>query len=75
MLDTFRSGIRLFRTDRNYRRFFWARTFWQFTAMAFPFYVGFAYKDLGLSESLVGLFLSVWIGADACLRGRIREDR
>jgi len=63
MLDTFRSGFRLFRTDSNYRRFFWARTFWQFTAMAFPFYVGFAYKDLGLSESLVGLFLSVWIGA------------
>lgn len=63
MLDTFRSGIRLFRTDSNYRRFFWTRTLWQFTAMAFPFYVGFAYQDLGLSDSLVGLFLSVWIGA------------
>ncbi len=61
--DHIRSGVSLLRRDVNYRRFFLARICWQFTAMAFPFYASYAYKELHFSESTVGLFLSVWVGS------------
>lgn len=58
-----KSGFSLLRLDADYRRFYAVRICWQFTAMAFPFYVGFAYDRMGLPENLVGLFLSIWVGA------------
>jgi MFS family permease len=63
LLSHLRSGLALLRNDSNYRRFYLVRICWQFTAMAFPFYIGFAYGELGVSERLVGFFLSVWVGS------------
>ncbi|MDH3215959.1 MAG: MFS transporter, partial [Candidatus Krumholzibacteria bacterium] len=56
-------GLALLRVDADYRRFYMARICWQFTAMAFPFYAFYAYNELQLPENLVGLFLSIWMGA------------
>jgi len=58
-----KSGIAVLRDNADYRRFYLVRICWQFTAMAFPFYVSFAYDKLGLPVNLVGLFLATWIGA------------
>jgi MFS family permease len=58
-----KSGIALLKTDVDYRRFYVVRVCWQFTAMAFPFYVSFAYDELGMPVSLVGLFLAIWVGS------------
>lgn len=61
--DHIRLGIGLLRSDMHYRRFFYVRVCWQLTAMAFPFYSAFAYTELGMGESLVGLFLALWVGS------------
>jgi MFS family permease len=63
LLDHLRSGASLLRNNTNYRRFFFARVCWQFTAMAAPFYALYAYDELHLSQNTVGLFLSVWVGS------------
>ncbi|UCG52167.1 MAG: MFS transporter [Candidatus Latescibacterota bacterium] len=63
LLDHVRSGLTLLREDANYRRFYLARICWQFTAMAFPFYASYACDQLRISEHMVGLFLSVWVGS------------
>jgi MFS family permease len=63
LLDHLRSGVALLRENANYRRFYLARICWQFTAMAFPFYTSYAYDQLQISEHMVGLFLSVWVGS------------
>ncbi len=58
-----KSGVALMKTNVDFRRFYVVRVCWQFTAMAFPFYVGFAYDELGMPVSLVGLFLAIWVGS------------
>jgi MFS family permease len=58
-----KSGVALLKTDVDYRRFYVVRVCWQFTAMAFPFYVSFAYDELGMPVSVVGLFLAIWVGS------------
>jgi MFS family permease len=58
-----RSGFSLLRNHDNYRLFFLVRISWQFTAMAFPFYSAYAYRELGFSESSVGVFVSMWVGS------------
>jgi MFS family permease len=77
-LNHLRSGVALLKEDADYRRFYLVRICWQFTAMAFPFYVTFAYSDLGLPENLVGLFLSIWVGSGVfsnLIWGRILDRR
>ncbi|MEJ2722805.1 MAG: MFS transporter, partial [bacterium] len=63
LVDHLRYGVSLLVRDANYRRFFLVRICWQFTAMAFPFYTTYAYTELRLSTSTVGLFVSVWVGS------------
>ena len=63
LVEQVQSGWRLLRTDHDYRRFYMVRICFQFTVMAFPFYIAYAYHELQFSEGLVGLFLSIWIGA------------
>ncbi|UCH84733.1 MAG: MFS transporter, partial [Candidatus Latescibacterota bacterium] len=63
LLDQLRHGLSLLRRNTNYRRFFFARVCWQFTAMAFPFYATYAYQTMQISASTIGLFLSVWVGS------------
>jgi MFS family permease len=77
-LSHVRRGLSLIKADANYRRFYLVRICWQFTAMAFPFYVSFAYTKLGLPESLVGLFLSICVGSGVFanhLWGRVLDRR
>lgn len=57
------SGFRLLRDDRNYQLFYVVRMCWQLTAMAFPFYSGYAYTSLHYSETTVGIFVSIWVGS------------
>jgi MFS family permease len=78
LLDHFRSGIALLKHNTNYRRFFYARVCWQFTAMAAPFYALYAYDELHLSQNTVGLFLSVWVGSGIFsnfIWGQIMDNR
>ncbi len=63
VFDHLRRGLKLLRDDRNYMRFYLARISWQFTAMAFPFYSLYAYKNLGFSGDSVGVFVSLWVGS------------
>ncbi len=56
-------GMRLLRAMPTYRRFFVVRLCWQATAMAFPFYTPWAIAHLGLHESIVGLFVALWVGS------------
>ena len=58
-----RKGFALMKTHGNYRLFFLVRISWQFTSMAFPFYSAYAYTVLGFSESVVGVFVSLWVGS------------
>lgn len=58
-----REGLSLLRHEPNFRLFFLVRLCWQLTAMAFPFYATYAYRELGFSEGSVGVFLSVWVGS------------
>jgi MFS family permease len=58
-----REGLSLLRHEPNFRLFFAVRACWQLTAMAFPFYATYAYRELGFSEGSVGVFLSVWVGS------------
>lgn len=57
------SGLNLIRRDKNYRLFYLVRICWQFTAMAFPFYSTYAVFEMGFSESAVGIFVALWMGA------------
>lgn len=57
------SGFRLLRDDSNYQLFYIVRLCWQLTAMAFPFYSGYAYTVLNYSETTVGIFVSIWVGS------------
>jgi MFS family permease len=61
-MDHLRSGLALIRADSNYRQFLVTRVLWSLTAMAFPFYAVYAVINLGMAESAVGIFLSLWVG-------------
>lgn len=56
-----RSGLALLRSDSNFRQFLLTRVLWSATAMAFPFYAVYAVTDLGMSESTVGIFVTLWV--------------
>lgn len=56
-----RSGLALLRGDSNFRGFLLTRVLWSATAMAFPFYAVYAVTDLGMSESTVGIFVTLWV--------------
>lgn len=56
-------GIAMLRRMPDYRTFLLMRICYQLTAMAFPFYATYAYLHMGFTESSVGLFLSIWMGA------------
>jgi MFS family permease len=52
-------GLGLLRNDLNYRRLCILQFLWAFSMMATPFYVPYALTDLGMDESVVGLFVVV----------------
>lgn len=52
-------GLGLLRDDLNYRRLCILQFLWAFSMMATPFFVPFALTDLGMDESVVGLFVAV----------------
>jgi MFS family permease len=56
-----RSGMALIEADGNYRKFLLTRLLWSATAMAFPFYAVYAITDLGMAESAVGIFVTLWV--------------
>lgn len=60
-LEHLKSGLALIETDRDYRRFLWTRALWSATAMAFPFYAVYAVRGLGMAESSVGIFVTLWV--------------
>jgi len=61
-MEHLRDGFGLIGGDSNYRRFLLTRVLWSLTAMAFPFYAVYAVTYLGMPDSSVGLFLSLWVG-------------
>ena len=63
LLEHLIAGLNLIRRDENYRLFYLVRICWQFTAMAFPFYSTYAVFEMGFSESAVGIFVALWMGA------------
>ncbi len=60
-LEHMRSGVALIGADGNYKQFLITRVLWSATAMAFPFYAVYAVADLGMEESAVGIFATLWV--------------
>lgn len=56
-----RSGMALIGDDGNFRQFLLTRVLWAGTAMTFPFYAVYAVTDLGMAESAVGVFVTLWV--------------
>jgi len=52
-------GLELLRDDLNYRRLCILQFLWAFSMMGTPFLVPFALTDLGMDESVVGLFVAI----------------
>ncbi len=73
-----RKGFALLKNHHDYRLFFLVRVSWQLTSMAFPFYSAYAYGALGFSESVVGVFVSIWIGSGVLSNyvwGKLADNR
>ena len=59
LLEHLKTGPRLIKTDRDYRILLLTRIFMTIGFMSNPFYVPYAFSELNVAESMIGLFISV----------------